>query len=200
MAAAGNDMVAFLIAVAASGVTPHDQMIYATANQMRAAGYAEEEIARATRLRNRLHDLARDPGSLTEAWQLIQEACTEPWYALTYLPDPHRGDQETALQDEAAFEWDLDITSALAQLRIPVLLVHGETDRWVPIEPSIQVWRTAMDQEGTRFSLVRLAGCGHFPTLATDPDDPDEAGPITPAYEQILTEWLRAIRVISAPR
>ena len=37
MAAAGNDMVAFLIAVAASGVTPHDQMIYATANQMRAA-------------------------------------------------------------------------------------------------------------------------------------------------------------------
>ena len=119
---------------------------------------------------------------------------------MTYLPDPGSGNIETAVQDEVAFEWDLDITPALAQLRIPVLLVHGETDRWVPIEPSIEVWRTAVDQESARLSVVRLAGCGHFPTLAADPADPDEAGPIAPAYEQTLTEWLRAIRGPSAPR
>jgi uncharacterized protein len=200
MAAAGNGMVAFLIAVAASGVTPHDQMIYATANLMREAGYAEGQIARATRLRNRLHELARDPGSATEARQLIQEASTEPWYALTYLPDPASGNEETALQDEAAFEWDLDVTSALAQLRIPVLLFHGETDRWVPIETSIQAWRTALNQRRERLSLARLPGCGHFPTLAADASDLDEAGPISPAYEQLLADWLRPICMTSGPR
>jgi dipeptidyl aminopeptidase/acylaminoacyl peptidase len=196
MAAAGNDMVAFLIVVAASGVTPHDQMIYATANLMREAGYAEGQIARATGLRNRLHELARGPGSVTEAEQLIREASTEPWYALTYLPDPASGNKESALEDEAAFEWDLDVASALAQLRIPVLLFHGETDRWVPIEESIQVWRTALDQHGARLTLARLPGCGHFPTLAADPSDPDEAGPISPAYEQLLADWLRPICMI----
>lgn len=47
MATAGNDMVAFLIVVAGSGVTPHEQMIFATANLMREAGYREEQVAQA---------------------------------------------------------------------------------------------------------------------------------------------------------
>lgn len=200
MAAAGNDMVTFLIAVAASGVTPHDQMIYATANLMREAGYAAEQIARATGLRNSLHELARGTGSVTEVRQLIREASTEPWYPLTYLPDPASGNEESALQDEVAFEWDLDVTPALAQLRIPVLLFHGENDRWVPIEESIQAWRAALDQQGARLTLKRLPGCGHFPTLPVDPADRDEAGPISPAYEQLLGDWLRPICMTGGPR
>jgi pimeloyl-ACP methyl ester carboxylesterase len=95
------------------------------------------------------------------------------------------------LDDEASFEWDLDISPTLSQLRIPVLLIYGETDRWVPIEPSIEIWRTALDRRQAHLSVPRLPGCGHFPTLAADPADLDEAGPISPAYEQLLADWLR---------
>ncbi len=193
MAAAGNDMVAFLTVVAGSGVTPHQQMIYATATLMREAGYSEEQVASATRLRNRLHEVTRDRGSRDDARRLIREASAEPWYALTYLPGPGPGSGESTLEDEAAFEWDLDISPALAQLRIPVLLVYGETDRWVPIEPSTEAWRTALDQGQASLSIERLPGCGHFPTLAADPADLDEAGPISPAYEQLLSDWLRTV-------
>ncbi len=84
-AAAGNDMVAFLIVVAGSGVTPHEQMIFATANLMREAGYPEEEVAQATHLRNRLRALRRDRGSPDQA-RLLREAKAQPWYGLTYLP------------------------------------------------------------------------------------------------------------------
>ena len=45
---------------------------------------------------------------------------------------PDLAADESVLEDEAAFEWDLDISSALSQLRIPVLPVYGEADRWVP--------------------------------------------------------------------
>jgi len=100
---------------------------------------------------------------------------------------------ESVLADEAAFEWDLDISSALSQLRIPVLLVYGEADRWVPIETSIEVWRTALDRKHARLSLSRLPGCGHFPTLAADSADLDEAGPISPVYEQVIADWLRTL-------
>jgi uncharacterized protein len=193
MAAAGNDIVAFLIVVGGSGVTPHEQMIFATANLMREAGYREDEVAQATRLRNRLRELARDRRSFDQARLLIREASTELWYDLTYLPDPDVAADESVLEDAASFEWDLDISSTLSQLQVPVLLVYGQTDRWVPIDSSIEVWRTALDRGHVRLSVSRLPGCGHFPTLAADPADLDEAGPISPVYEQMLADWLRTV-------
>jgi uncharacterized protein len=150
-------------------------------------------MALATDLRRRLRELWRDRGPLDQARLLLREAAAQPWYGLTYLPDPDPAADEDVLEDEASFEWDLDISPTLSQLRIPVLLIYGEKDRWVPIEPSIEAWRTALDRGHARLRVSRLPGCGHFPTLATDPADHDEAGPISPAYEQLLTDWLRTV-------
>jgi pimeloyl-ACP methyl ester carboxylesterase len=193
MAAAGNDMVAFMIVVAGSGVTPHEQMIFATASLMREAGYRQEEVAQATHLRNRLRELQRDRGTPDQARLLLREARDQPRYGLTYPPDPESIPDDGVLEDKASFEWDLDISPTLSQLRIPVLLIYGETDRWVPIEPSIQAWRTALDRGPARLSVSRLPGCGHFPTLANDPADLDETGPASPAYEQLLADWLSTV-------
>ena len=52
---------AFLIVVAGSGGSPLEQMIFATANLMREAGCRDEEVARATRLRNRLREVGARP-------------------------------------------------------------------------------------------------------------------------------------------
>jgi uncharacterized protein len=106
---------------------------------------------------------------------------------------PARAAGKGTLEDHAAFEWDLDISPVLSQLRIPVLVVYGETDRWIPIEPSIRAWRTALDHGQTGLCIERLPGCGHFPTLAADPADLDEADPVSPAYEQLLSGWLRTV-------
>lgn len=184
MAAAGNDAVAFLIVVAGPGVTPHEQMTFATASLLREAGYAEREVAQATRLRHRLHELWRDHGSSHRARLLMREAKTSPWYGLTYLGDPDLATGQ-ALQDAASFEWDLDITLTLRQLRIPVLLLYGETDRWVPVEPSIAAWRAALTQASAPLKVTRLPGCGHFPTLPADPADLDETGPVFAALRTV---------------
>ena len=69
-----------------------------------------------------------------------------------------------------------------------MLLFYGEPGRWVPIEPSIEVWQTTLDQRQACLSVSRLPGCGHFPTLAADPADFDEAGPISPAYDRLLAD------------
>ena len=150
-------------------------------------------MAQATHLRHRLRELRRDRGSPDQARLLLREARARPWYALTYLPDPAWAADDGGIGDAACFEWDVDISPTLSQLRISVLLIYGETDRWVPVEPSIQAWRTALNSAHARLSVSRLPGCGHFPTLATDPADHDEAGPISPAYEQLLADWLRTV-------
>lgn len=105
-------------------------------------------------------------------------------------PDPAWTTAEGEIGDAACFECDVDISPTLSQLRIPAVLIYGETDRWVPIEPSIQAWRTALNSGHACLSVSRLPGRGHFSTLATDPADHDEAGPISPAYEQLLADWL----------
>lgn len=74
-----------------------------------------------------------------------------------------------------------------------MLLVYGEADRWIPIELSIKVWQTALSHGPAHLSVSRLPGCGRFPTLAADPADLDEAGPVSPAYEQLLAAWLQTV-------
>lgn len=197
LAAAGNGQVAFLVVVAGSGVTPHEQMIFATASLMREAGYGEQDVAQATRLRTRLHQLwHQDSGSPGQARALMREASSQPWYGLTYLGDPGQADDQAL---EATFGWDLDIRPAVSQLQVPVLLFYGQTDRWVPIEPSIAVWQAALNQERAPLSVSRLPGCGHFPTLPADPADLDEAGPVSPLYEQVLASWLAAVAPPARP-
>src|SRR6201996_5355772 len=198
MAAARSDTVAFLIVVAGSGVTPHEQMPFATANLLREAGYGEREVAQATGLRNRLHELWRDRGSPDQARLLMREAKAQPWYGLTYLGDPDLATDQ-ALEDAAAFEWDLDITLTLRQLRIPVLLLYGATDRWVPVEPSLTAWRAALSQSRAPLRVSRLPGCGHFPMLAADPADLAEAGPVSPLYEQSMADWLSRLPLPREP-
>lgn len=197
LAAAGNGQVAFLVVVAGSGVSPHEQMIFATASLMREAGYDEQEVAQATSLRIRLHKLWRkDGGSPGQTRALMREASSQPWYGLTYLGDPGQADDQTL---EATFGWDLDIRPAVSQLQVPVLLFYGETDRWVPIEPSIAVWQAALNHECAPLSVSRLPGCGHFPTLPADPADLDEAGPVSPLYERVLAGWLTAVAPPARP-
>ena len=56
LAASGSDRVAFLVLVASTGVTPSEQMMYASAQQLRLAGYDEEVVARALALRRAFED------------------------------------------------------------------------------------------------------------------------------------------------
>ena len=120
----------------------------------------------------------------------MREASSRPWYDLTYLGDP---DLSADTAPEASFGWDLDIRPALARLRVPVLLVHGETGRWVPIDQSIALWSAALSQDRAPLTVTRLPGCGHFPTLAADPADLDESGPVSPRYERVLADWLSSV-------
>lgn len=79
MAAADNEEVAFLVAVSASGVSPAEQMTFATANLLREKGFAEEEVERATALRVQFNDVYR-AGDSEAMLRLLDEAQREPWF------------------------------------------------------------------------------------------------------------------------
>jgi len=142
LAASQTDRVQFLIAVSPCGLTPAAQMIFAVTTVLREAGYQEEVIDHVRELRLRLDRFVRTGENRNDVVAMYETARREPWFSMAYVPDPSAKDEQ----------WpkimDFDVRPLLARLRIPVLLIHGEHDRWVPIEKSTEA--SGVSRGGTR--------------------------------------------------
>jgi pimeloyl-ACP methyl ester carboxylesterase len=185
-----SNRVGFMVLVGACAVTPADQMRYAAATSLRGAGYDEAVVERALATRAAVDAVTR--GELDRAMAASSVAAVEhePWFEAAFipsLPDPDAG-----ATSKWRLEMDYDIRPALAQLTVPVLLIHGDHDRWTPIEESLRVWRESFRDHPQLLTAVRLPGTGHYPTLARGADG-EEAAPISPDYEALLLRWLRQL-------
>jgi len=177
LAAGRSSEVAFLVLLAACGVSPAEQMRYGTAEQLRRNGYDDAEaLGELAALRRALEDAFRDPSRIASAQAVLDRYADRPWFPLAYVP--------RTLEPSADWpDMDFDPGPILATVRCPVLLFYGEADEWTPIEPSIVAWRRSGNEQLT---VVRLAGADHAPTLG----GVHERDAISPAYTQSLTDWI----------
>ena len=189
-AASRSSAVAFMVLVGACAVTPADQMRYATATSLRGAGYGEQEVERALTTRAAVDAATRGDMERGEAASQVEAVAGEPWFELAFIPSlPDDGD---GAPSKWCLEMDYDVAPTLAQLDVPVLLIHGEHDRWTPIADSQGVWRNAYRDRPQLLTAVRLPGTGHFPTMARGAEG-EEAAPMSPDYEALLLRWLRQL-------
>lgn len=181
LAAARSPNVAFLILLAACGVSPAEQMRYGTAEQLRRHGHGDDDALRElAELRAALEDALRDPSRRTASQAVIDRYADRPWFPLSYVP---------RTLDPAATWPDMDFAPApiLSSVECPVLLIYGEEDEWTPIEPSVAAWQRAAASAGNDdLTVIRLAGADHAPTFG----GVEEREAITPGYTQVLLEWL----------
>lgn len=177
LAASRSPDVAFLLLLAACGVSPAAQMRYGTAAQLRRNGHGDDEaLAELLELRGALEDAIRDRSRLDASQAVVDRYAGRPWFPLAHVPrtlDPSAGWPDL----------DFDPAPILAAVRCPVLLFYGETDEWTPIEPSIAAWQRAGNGDLT---VVRLPGTGHAPTVGGLHD----RDAISPAYTRALVDWL----------
>lgn len=177
LAASCSAEVAFLILVAACGVSPAAQMRYGTAEQLRRNGHDDEEaLAELLELRLAFEAAVRDPSRIDASRAVVDRYADRPWFPLAHVPrtlDPPAGWPDM----------DFDPAPILARVRCPVLLFYGEQDAWTPIEPSIAAWERSGNPDLT---VVRLAGTDHAPTLG----GVHERDAVSPAYAEALVDWL----------
>jgi uncharacterized protein len=180
LAAARSDGVAFLVLIASTGVTPSQQMMYATAEQLRRAGYDAAVVERALGLRRRFEGWVHGGGREHEVELKadLLAGLDEPWWPLVFMP-------ATLLDEEGCRLWieemDFDPRPIFAQVRVPTLLFYGDDDSWTPVGPSIEAWRQARGEE---VEIVVVPEAEHDLTL------PD--GTLAPEYERTLVDWLVA--------
>jgi uncharacterized protein len=179
LAAVASDKVAFLVLVASTGVTPSEQMMYATSAQLRLAGYDEDVVERAIDLRRRFEDWVHGRGRAREDELKtdLRAGLDEDWFGLLFLPPMLLDDEGCALWIE---EMDFDPRPVFAQVRVPTLAFYGEADSWTPVAPSVEAWREA---RGEGVEIVVVPEAEHDLTL------PD--GTLAPEYEHTLVDWLR---------
>ncbi len=180
LAAVSSDRVAFLVLIASTGVTPSEQMMYATATQLRLAGYDEGVVSRALGLRRRFEDWVHGRGRAREdrLRSDLLSALDEPWFGHLFLPPVLLDDEGCALWIE---EMDFDPRPVFAGVRVPTLLFYGAADSWTPVEPSVKAWREAL---GDEVEIVVIPEAEHELAL------PD--GTLAPEYERTLVDWLVA--------
>jgi pimeloyl-ACP methyl ester carboxylesterase len=175
-AAAASDRVSFLTLVAAPGVTPAEQMMYATAEQLRRHAY-DDVVPQVLALRRAFEDwLHGQPADADGLAAELRAASTEPWWAHAFLPATLPGDAERRLWIE---EMDYDPEPVLARVRVPALLFYGGDDAWTPVATSVDAWRRA--QPGA--DVVVIPHASHELTLSD--------GTLSPEYERALVQWLR---------
>ena len=180
LAATESPRVAFLVGVASTGVTPSEQMMYATEQQLTRAGYGNAVVQRVLALR-RFYEAyvhGRAAGREEELAIELQRALEEPWWLLAFLPP-------VPLDAEGCRHWieemDFDPFPVFQRVQVPALMFYGEDDAWTPVEPSVRAWR---DARGDAVDVVVVPEASHEMTL---PDDT-----IAMEYEQKLVEWLTA--------
>jgi uncharacterized protein len=178
VAARRPDLIAFLVLVAPSGVSPAVQMRYGTAQQLLIHGYGDAELAELGRLRQALESAVRGHIDRGTAQAVIDRYADRPWFSHAYVPRDLLGYPGTW------DDMDYDPEPVIAQVRCPTLLYYGESDEWTPAEDSIAVWRRAA-RTGD-LSIHRLSGCTHLPTLG----GADTLESISPDYTDTLLAWI----------
>lgn len=173
--------VRFLALIASTGVSPAEQMRYATAQQIRRAGFGQDAADRALAMRRRFEDWVHDPDEMTgDSLRIdLARAADEPWWDTAFLP--------SALPDATGrarwvSEMDFDPFPIFAAVTVPTHIFYGADDGWTPVDDSVEAWRRA---RGAAVDISLIPEASHDLTL------PD--GRLAPAYEDQLVSWLTRV-------
>jgi pimeloyl-ACP methyl ester carboxylesterase len=190
-AAAIDPKAAFVVSVSAPMTTPDVQMNFAVENILRIQGYGPEEIDIALHARGAVDDYLRGRLDRASAEQALNTARQRPWFPLIYMDNTVGNPETSSWLKQMRF----DPMTMLDKVSVPVLMLYGQDDPWVPVRSSMDRLRAVAKQHPNLNAAV-LAGADHTMMLGIDPKHqvdpkffPQEA-PDAPAYFAFLAAWL----------
>ena len=184
LAAVMSDEIAFVVVVSGPGVSPAEQMSYSAAYSLREAGYSDEIVKEALKLRALVDSYFRGQSRAEEVRPALAKARSQQWFDLAYVRAELPQNPKTTKWYQ---EMDFNPLPTLAKLRVPVLFFFGETDRWVPIEESIKKI-TEATRANPHVNIYRIGGADHLMMTGK----PDSGGPVSAEYIKRIAQWIKS--------
>jgi pimeloyl-ACP methyl ester carboxylesterase len=185
LTAAESTDVAFVIGISAVGVSPAKQMNYSAEYELRENGFSIKAIRQMLELRGLVDDYFRGIANRSEVQEKLNVFRDEAWFSLAYLNGPLPEDPTTSKWNQ---EMDFDPIISIQKIKVPVLLLYGERDPWVPITKSIARWEEYGPKDLT---IHQIKGANHFMKSIAYSGIRGDKGPQVEEYSTILTKWVK---------
>lgn len=189
MAAAENPDVAFLIMISAPAVTPAQQEISRTSEELKAEGLPEKTVAeQVEKLKadlNSLRDEKVQQGLAAEIQKLKQDGKVE------LLAESGPANPQFLLWYAGLM--DHDPVPVLKKLKCPVLVIYGEIDRGVPPSESQPILETALNQSGDLQYTIHVFPAGNHALLESTTGSMKEfpfLKRFVPGFLDLMVNWV----------
>lgn len=192
LAAAASRDVAFVVLVSSLGVTAGEQDLERIRRQMTADGHDAAAVAEAVALRRLAHDVVRGRRSAREYDVALATVRGRPWARQPgFVVGPAGRDYWWTWYRSKI---DLDPTVALRAVRVPALVIFGESDLVVDAARNAPLMEAALRAGGNRDVTVRI-----FPRAdhnlripgGRQPDGRFDFARVAPGFLALMTEWIR---------
>lgn len=190
IAAARSPDVAFVIAQSGPAVSPAEQEIFRVATTARNSGLSDAEVKAAQDYETLLMRWVKTAEGRDEIIRLSRENRSARWARFVELRD----DLPLTPSPRSRTFWHFDPLPDLREVRVPMLLIYGDRDGFVPVDRSLSLIRDTVAASGSRTQVSVLHDAAHG--LWSGPVDSFHFGATSPGLHPnlwpTLLTWLRA--------
>jgi len=188
--------VAFLILLAAPGISG-EQLLYEQGELLnKAAGMSDDQIAQNKKLQSAIFDILLHEKDSTKLLDRLQRTYTNGLYPMMNGEQKNAVDAAISAINTPWFNHFLtyDPHPALTQVKCPVLALNGEKDLQVPSKTNLAAIEKALTEGGNKkFTTMELAGLNHlFQTCETGGivEYAQIEETISPEVLQLIKKWI----------
>ena len=179
--------VSFIISGAGSAVPVYESEINSVTNQVKAKGISGKELAEATEFVKIWVNVMRTGQGRDALDRAVEKVQDTKWFPMLHMPPKdnwiwafHR-----RIYDYNAADYWAQVSS------IPVLVIYGERDLYVPISQSILNIDRALNKAGNKdYTILVLPRASHAFNVEPEAGQPFEWPHLSPGFPDLLTAWI----------
>jgi pimeloyl-ACP methyl ester carboxylesterase len=184
--ASQSEDVAFIISGAGSAVPVYESEINSVTSQIRAKGISGSDLSEATEFIKIWINVMRRGEGWEQFDKAVEKAREKKWFPMLHVPPKDHW--------MWAFHrriYDYNSADYWAQVSVPVLVIYGERDLYVPVTQSIRnIDRALSKAKNSDYTILVLPRASHAFIIEPDAGQPFEWWHIAPGFPDLLTAWI----------
>ena len=178
--------VSFLISAAGSAVPVYESEINSVTNQVRAKGISGKELDQATEFIKMWINVMRTGQGHEELDRAVEKVRHTKWFPILQMPP--KDHWMWAFHKRI---YDYNAADYWARVGIPVLVIYGERDLYVPVAQSISNIDRALNRAGNKdYTILVLPRASHAFIVEQEAGQPFEWPHLSSGFPDLLTAWI----------